>query len=99
MQKVFSFPLVDFALKHFKFSKQVIVEQDLLLGLAQFLDEVKRSNNATKLATKHVILTMIVSSDNSFSCRRKTYLLNVHTRNVVKVVKRQELMNAFGKFL
>jgi hypothetical protein len=99
MQKVFSFPLVVFALKHFKFSKQFIVEQDLLSSLIQFLDEVKRSNSATKLAMKHVILPMVVNSDNRSSYKQKACLPNVHPKNVVKVVKRRKLMNTYGKFL
>jgi hypothetical protein len=66
MQKVFSFLLVVFALNHFKFSKQAIVEQDLLSSLVQSLDEVKRFNIATKLATKHAILTMVVNLANRF---------------------------------
>jgi hypothetical protein len=83
MQKVFSFLLVASTLQHFKFPKQ-----DLLSSLVQSLDEMKGSNNATKLETKHVILTMIVSSDNRSSYKQKVCLRNVHLKNVVKAIKR-----------
>ncbi len=94
MQKVFSFLLVASTLQHFKFPKQ-----DLLSSLVQSLDEMKGSNNATKLETKHVILTMIVSSDNRSSYKQKVCLRNVHLKNVVKAIKRWKLMNTFGDFL
>lgn len=56
IQRVLSNPIVvSNGLKHFKFSKQGIAKQELLLGLVQFLIEVKTSNYVTKLATKHAI--------------------------------------------
>ncbi len=61
---------------------QGIVEQELLSGLVQSLTKVKTSNSATKLATKHAILTSIMSSTSNISLRQKACVLNVHPRNV-----------------
>jgi hypothetical protein len=83
IQRVLSNPIVDFnAQKHFKFSKQGIIEQELLSSLVQSLIEVKASNNATKLAIKHTILIAIMNSTSNTSLRQKTCLLIMHPRNV-----------------
>jgi hypothetical protein len=89
MQRVLTFPLVHSStLKHFKFSRQAIIEQKLFSNLVHSLSKVKKSNNVAKLAVKHAILTAVVSSDKSrSSCRQTTRLLNVHPWNVTKVVQ------------
>ncbi len=61
---------------------------------------MKKFNSAAELATKHAILFVVVSSNKSrSSCKQTTCLLNVHPRNVTKVIQCWKLMNFFGKFL
>jgi hypothetical protein len=85
--------------KHFKFSKQGVAEQRLLSDLVQSLTEVKRSNTRVKLATKHVILTVVVSTNSKSSLRQKALLLNVHPRNMHKVVECRKLISLSREFL
>jgi hypothetical protein len=70
MQRVLSDPIiVSNVPKCFNFSKQGVVEQELLSDLVQNLTEVKRSNIGAKLATKHAILTTIVNANSKSSLR------------------------------
>ncbi len=43
------------------FLKQIFVEQDVILGLIYSLSEVKLFYFITKLATKHVILIVVIT--------------------------------------
>jgi len=53
----------------FKISKESFIEQDVVLGFVQFLNEVEYSCFATKLAMKHAITIVIMNSYTNFSFR------------------------------
>lgn len=75
-----------------------IAEREILSGLVQSLEEVKQAKNKVELATKHAILTAVVSSGSSGSIRKKARLLGVHHRNVSAAILRRKKMNSRERF-
>ncbi len=63
------------------------------------LGEVKQSCFTSKLATKHVLLTMVVSFMGSSLMRSKAQVLGVHPQNIGLAVERRRIMNQSGDFL
>jgi hypothetical protein len=73
-------------------------EMEILSGLVQTLGEVKQPRTTAKLATKHAILTAVVSVGNKESLRKKARVLNIHHRNVSAVIERRRKMSSAAKF-
>lgn len=69
-----------------------VAKQDFLSKLFQYLSKVKHLCIAAKLATKHAILTIVVSFNSNFLIRQKAHLLNAHPRIVAMVIHRRHLM-------
>jgi hypothetical protein len=98
IRKVWEHPLISLILPK-EMQKQVSVEeQEIISGLVQSLHEVKQPRSRTALATKHAILTALISSGSSRSMRKKARLLRVHHRNVSAAVSRRKKMDSVERF-
>ncbi len=69
-----------------------VAKQEFLSKLFQSLSKVKHLCIPTKLATKHAILTIVVSFNSNFSIRQKAHLLNVRPRIVAMAIHHRHLM-------
>jgi hypothetical protein len=75
MQRVLSnLNVVSYALKHFKFSKHGIIEQELISSLVQSLAKVKASNFATKLVIKHAIMIDVMRNFKDFLQTKNSFI-------------------------
>ena len=68
------------------------IQSDILSGLKRSLSEVKAARTGAQLATKHAILTAVVSGSSSSSLRGQARLLEVHPRNIALAVARRKVM-------
>jgi len=59
-------------------SRLITAKDEVINGLMKSLGEVKRPCFTSKLATKHVLLTMVVSFMGSSSMQSKAQVLGVH---------------------
>lgn len=73
-------------------------ERDIVSGLQKSLGEVKLAKTAAHLATKHAILTAVVSSGSSTSIRSQARALQIHPRNIAKAVVRRSAMESSSVF-
>ena len=64
----------------------------IVSSLLQSLSEVKTSKTKAHLATKHAILTAVVTTGTQVSTRQTARLLGVHPRNVAKATQRRATM-------
>jgi hypothetical protein len=69
--------------------KSIKVKDEIIAGLVKSLEKVKRPCFATELATKHALLTTIVSSNGqSKSLRQRACALGVHHCNISYAMQR-----------
>ena len=66
--------------------------EKIVSSLLQSLSEVKTSKTKAQLATKHAILTAVVTNGTQVSARQTTRLLGVHHRNVAMAAQRRATM-------
>jgi hypothetical protein len=103
MSKVLSTPSISNMLPksiNIQAFKSIKVKNEIVVGLVKSLEEVKRPCSIAKLATKHVLLTTIVSSDGqSMSLRQRACVLGVQHCNISYEVQRRKLMDCNVVFL
>jgi hypothetical protein len=80
--------------------KSIKVQNEIVVGSVKSLEEVKRPCSAAKLTTKHVLLTIVVSSNGqSTSLRQKFRVLGVHHCNISYAMPGRRLMDCNGVFM
>ena len=95
MQKVWWDPYtIANVLKKLKFSKDVVLQGQLLNDVRQSLEEVRCPRSARELATKHAILTAFVTSSYNSLASQMGRLLKVHPRNLSKASTRRSSMES-----
>jgi hypothetical protein len=80
-------------------SKVAIVQQDVLVGVMRALNENHHSNNNVKIATKHALLTTIVSAHNPSSIIDVVKAFGVHHKNINVTILQQKLIDYNGTTL
>jgi hypothetical protein len=79
--------------------RSVVVQQEIISGVSRSLGGIKQANSSAKLATKHAILTAVVSSRSISSVRQVAKALSVYPRNITLALERRGAMDADGNFL
>ena len=100
MQRVFSYTESSSSLGSscFTVRSQGSAHSDILSGLKQSLSEVKFARTTVELATKHAILTTLVSGSSTSSLRGQARLLQVHPQNVALAIARRKIVAASSTF-
>ena len=100
MQRVFSYTESSSSLDSscFTVGSQGSAHSDILSRLKQSLLEVKSARTTAELATKHAILTALVSGSSTLSLRGQTHLLQVHPQNVALAIARRKIVVASSTF-
>jgi hypothetical protein len=80
-------------LKKMRFSRDAVVNEDILSFVRQFLSVLRCPRASAELAKKHAILTALISSDETTFVRHYARVLKVHPRNISKAVLRRKRMD------
>jgi len=82
-------------------TKSIAMKNEIIASLVRSLEEVKNPSFATKLATKHALLIIIIinNTGNNVSCKQKARTLGIHHRNIFVTMQWRRLMNLNGIFL
>jgi predicted component of viral defense system (DUF524 family) len=79
--------------------KLTIAQQEVLAGANKALKENKQANSGIKLATKHVILNIVVSAHKESSMKTMAKTFGVHVKNITGVVLCHKVIDHSGAFL
>lgn len=75
-----------------------IVQEKVIMGLMKSLGEVKKSCSSVKLATRHVLLIVVISPGGNSSQRAKARVLGVHHCNISHVIMCRKVMDLSNEF-
>jgi len=86
----------EFLLDHILPIKVTITQQEVLIGMMKALNESWNSTSNVRFATRHVILTVVVSIHSSFLMWDVAKALGIHHRNVLAAISRCKVMDDSG---
>jgi len=86
----------EFLLDHILPIKVAIAQQEILIGVMKALNENWNSTSSVQFATKHVILTVVISIHSSFSMWDVAKAFSIHHRNVLAAISRCKVMDDSG---
>lgn len=100
MEKVLSFTHGSVDTPYYMLStKLVVVQQEVLAWVNQYLGKIKQENSNAKLATKHCILATSISVKPTSSTRDIAKVLGVHHCNVFNAMERPKVFSDYGAML